>query len=179
MSGIRDMSSKYNTLDGLKERFKKGILEPYKKFLKDNDIYAFNKTSYQICTTEGPATPRWGLVSRKNLFGLDAGIDYQNNNKLVITLNAGRFRIECLPVGFRNKFDISDILDRSEEEQFTEVEQFFDMNNRQAFEKFGVRPNNADEMSFVANCVLLDSLLEGRYSELEEIDCNNKTRTNY
>ena len=39
MSGIRDMSSKYNTLDGLKERFKKGVLEPYKKFLKDNDIY--------------------------------------------------------------------------------------------------------------------------------------------
>ena len=70
-------------------------------------------------------------------------------------------------------------MDRSEEEQFTEVEQFFDMNNRQAFEKFGVRPNDADEMSFVANCVLLDSLLEGRYSELEEIDCDNKTRTNY
>ena len=181
MVNTRDMTSKDNTLEVIKEKFKKGVIDLYRQFLIDKDLDKFGHKSYQICSTvsDEVSTPRWAILSRKNLFGLGAEIDYTDQNRLKLTANPGRFRIECPPITFVNKIDVSDILERSEESQYDEVTQFFDMNNRQVFEKFGIRTSDSDQMIFLANCVLLDSLLHNRYSELKDVFCHNIPRTNY
>lgn len=193
----RDMNSKYNSIEAIKERYQKGIIEAYRIFLETSESVRdarriFNKMQYDICSDGNIQTPRWEIVGRKNFFGLAAEIgpnrpyiDYKNKKRveaseksIFLKVNAGRFRIESQPVEFANMVDISDVLQRSEEEQFIELEEFWNMNNRQLFERFGVQARQEDSRKLVANCIVLDSLLKDKYSELKDVFCHNKGRTN-
>ena len=71
---------------------------------------------------------------------------------------------------------------RSPEEQFTELEEFYNMTNREVFEKYGINAQDEASKMLLSNSLLLDSLLKGKYDEVDTIFCgrldNNVFKTN-
>lgn len=199
MYDLSDMSSKTNSLEGVKEKYKKAVIENY-KYVRENRVQigengryddrfanlrtAFSQKQSDECIDSSlPSNERWGLVSRKNLFGLEAEIlptEYMEQGKPVkgktffLKGCSGRFQMTKFSYSiFPNHINITDILERSEEEQYAEIEEFYNMTNKEFFEKYGINANRKDQINLVANCVILDSLLKGKYSELQEVFCWN------
>lgn len=200
MDELRIMSSEANSLEGIKEKYKKAIIDNYearllecknKRISNIDDINQerriFDSIQYKNAFDDSlGSNDRWGIVSRKNFFGLRAdflpenGKGLRKDNRLYLRLISGRFQMQKFPGVTSKKFfpraiNISDINTRNEEEKFSELEEFYNMNNREVFEKYGVyanlRSDNGSQTNLLANCVILDSLLEERYSEIEDIFC--------
>lgn len=197
MDNLRDMSSTTNSLEGIKEKYKKGVIENFqfvvenqRKIVQDSVFtsmsgpkaalrYAFTQNQYKECHDASlGSNDRWGIVAGKNLFGLEASIlpEKEEGKKIVLKACSGRFQMQKFPQDFFTKtIDISDIRERSENEQYAEIEEFYNMNNRQVFEKYGVfaqcGDGNGERINLIANTVVLDSLLKGRYSEISNIYC--------
>lgn len=200
MDELRDMSSKTNSLDGVKEKYRIAIIDNCREQLTifknmdkkidsidiENGRRRFNSTQYKNAFDNSlGSNDRWGIVSKKNFFGLEAiflpenGKGLKKDNRLYLRLNSGRFQIQKFPSSFSdffpNKINISDIIGRSEEEQFAEIEEFYNMNNREVFEKYGVnarcKNDKSGQTNLIANCVVLDSLLQGIGSDIKEVFC--------
>ena len=196
---IKDMDSKTNSLEGVKEVYQKAVIENLKKkllelnereeekrqngeFLNANDRLEigryFRHAEGDIAYDNSlGANDRWKIISRKNLFGLEAllyPINKPDNLKgsLFLKGTSGRYQVDKFDDDFfPNWICIDDILRRDEEERFKEIEEFYDMNNRDMFEKYGIR---APEYKFktVVDYLLLDSILKDRYSEVKSIYCS-------
>lgn len=177
MVDIRNMNSSDNKIETIKEKFRKGVIEQYKRFIETGNDREFTNKQYEICGSGiGDSTPRWAILSKKNFFGLYAELKHETNESkegLFLMANGGRFRIECCPFTFSREIDISDILEKSEDEQYSYITDFYNMNNRQLFEKYGVSLRMAEEKKFAAACLVLDSLLEGKYESIKDIFCHN------
>lgn len=173
----RDMRSNSNSIESIRKLYQEGIIDPFRTFMESKEEsreakWTFGKSQYRVLRENNP-TPRWNIVSPHNFFGIEGVAETKRNGKrLFLKANAGRFRLESPPLEFKNMIDISDILGRNPEEQFTELDEFYSMNNREFFQKFGVEERGESVYS-VANCLLLDSLLKEKYSELEEVWCHN------
>ena len=178
MEEIRDMQSIVNSIKTIKKRFEIGVIEPYKEFksMETANASDFGTKQYEICYDGSTTTPRWTIISRKNFFGINAVLGRENGQttgQLFLEANPGRFRIECPPFWFKRKIDISDILERNEEQQYCELTEFYNMNNRQFFKKFVVSLKKSEERKLATECLLLDSLLEGKYEEIKDLICHN------
>lgn len=204
MEDLKYMSSRCNSLDGVKEKYKKGIIETFEyicsnkeKIKQDGENRGlfgiegfkrvvqstFNNMQYKECADKSlGSNDRWGIVSKKNFFGIEAvtfpdkaympGEKLSKNKRLFLQANAGRFQPQKFDMYlFPNLINISDILNREEQEQFSEIETFYNMNNREVFEKFGVHASGNNEKMLIANSVLLDSLLKDSYSDVKSIWC--------
>ena len=192
MDELRNMHSKANSLEGVKEKYRKAIIDNYAEKLMQLDnlenirnddiqnlIMSFERTQYQNAYDNSlGSNDRWGIVSQKNFFGLSAEFLPKNdrNNMLYLKLDSGRFQMQKFPNinkrFFPNTLNISDILKRSENEQFTEIEEFYNMNNREVFQKYGIMAYcDNGQANLIANCVILDSLLKEKYSEVIDIFC--------
>lgn len=193
MDELRDMASKANSLQEIKEKYQKAIINNFKEKLAmlknihgNDDIEKikmnFNNTQYQNAFDNSlGSNDRWGIVSKKNFFGLSAEFlpENEKDNALYLKLDSGRFQMQKFPTinknFFPNLINISDILQRSEKEQFAELEEFYNMNNREVFEKYGITAHCSDnyrgQSNLVANCVILDSLLQEKYSNITDIFC--------
>ena len=158
----------------IKDLYDEGIIKPYEEFCEDRDIEKFNAKSYDICSTIQIApwdNPKWRIVGGKNLFGLQPSVSTEGNNtKMFLVPCIGKFRLDRFIglFGWQNAWDISDISSRSEENKYKELREFYHMNNRQVFEKFGLELLDDTEQNriFITNALLLDSLLNGRYSDI-------------
>ena len=200
MNDLRDMYSERNSLKGIKKKFRGGVIgnlnyirDNQDKIHKDWQITfgssmtkksslrsEFANRQSQICMDESlGSNPRWGIVALKNFFGLQAEVfpEYgkDKEKKIILHACAGRFQAQKFPIPptyiFPKTMDISDILERSEEEQVREIEEFYNMTNREVFEKFGVHAENKYTRMLLANCVVLDSLLKGKYEDLKSVYC--------
>ena len=192
MDELRNMHSKANSLEGVKEKYRKAIIDNYAEKLMQLDnlenirnddiqnlIMSFERTQYQNAYDNSlGSNDRWGIVRQKNFFGLSAEFLPKNdrNNMLYLKLDSGRFQMQKFPNinkrFFPNTLNISDILKRSENEQFTEIEEFYNMNNREVFQKYGIMAYcDNGQANLIANCVILDSLLKEKYSEVIDIFC--------
>lgn len=192
MDELRDMHSTVNSLEGVKEKYKKGVIENFKYILENQRTiiqnnkngyeeeewglrHAFDNKQYNECYDDSlGSNDRWGIVAGKNLFGLEASILPEDEKGKIMVLQAcsGRFQRQKFPIRFFTKtIDISDILNRNGNEQYTEIEEFYNMNNRQVFEKYGVNAGFESQRNLIANSVILDSLLQGKYSEISNIFC--------
>lgn len=205
MSDSRNMDSEINSLPIIMEKFRRGIIgnyshikglvEPLYADLENNSDriisykIEYNEIQSSHCTDDSVGSnPRWGILSKRNFFGLAADFkpkEYirptrRNNHnsseseKLLLRACSGRFQMQKFPQAyelFPNAIDISDILERPEEEQVRELENFYSMNNREFFEQFGVCARTNEQKLLLANCVILDSLLKGKYEDIEYIHC--------
>lgn len=202
MDELRNMRSRVNSWEGVKEKYDKGILEAYDYILNHYDElirpgFAKGEATSQIKQQFGDkqfnecvdnslgSNYRWGIVSLKNFFGLEAVIYpeevYESrelpdfSREIYLKANAGRFQ----PNKFNGRIfpkliNISEILDRENaEDYFEELKMFYNMTNRQFFEKFGVFAEVGDDANLIANCVVLDSLLQGRHGEMEDVYCHS------
>lgn len=208
MEELKYMSSESNSLKGVKEKYKRGIIDNF-QWLRDNtDIIKqeaynmgvfgkegyklvmqryFNKKQYRECADNSMGSnDRWGIVGKKNLFGLEAriapdevykqGEEITRDKKWFLKANAGRFQPQKFSLHlFPNFINISDILERKTSEQFSEFERFYDMTNKEVFEVFGVLAEDNNEKMLVANSVLLDSLLRDKYLDINSIWCGRLT----
>lgn len=162
------------SLSEIKSLYDEGIIKPYEEFCKDGDIRKFGDQSYNICSTINIAAwdnPRWRIVGGKNLFGLQAKVSNEGNNpQMVLTPCIGKFRLDRFSDKFvgPKEWDISDILSREGENKYKELREFYHMNNRQVFEEFGFNlwQDNDPNSIFVTNALLLDTLLNDRYSDI-------------
>lgn len=191
MNEFKYMISKTNSFEGVKEKYRKAIIENYRDSLRVRNTESarirFDKTQNSNASYNSlGANDRWAIVSKKNFFGLEASFLPENaqgtesRNMLYLKLNSGRFEMQKFPKKiFPNEINISDIGERSEEEQFAEVEEFYNMNNRQVFEKYGVNARRLNdemgEMNLIACCLVLDSLLQGIGQDMEEIFCTTSS----
>lgn len=197
MDELRDMHSRVNSLEGVKEKYKKGVIENFQYIVENQrqitqnaaDVstegkkralrHAFSNNQYKECYDDSlGSNDRWGIVAEKNIFGLEADIlpENEEGKKIVLRACSGRFQMQKFPQNFFPKtMDISNIRNRNENEQYSEIEEFYNMNNRQVFEKYGVYTQcgegNNIAINLIANSVILDSLLQGRYSEILDIFC--------
>lgn len=85
MDELSDMRARSNSIDGVKEKFKRGILDAYMYVIQNAQSImagsydktqscrnAFNGRQYPMCEDESlGSNSRWGIVSKKNLFGLE------------------------------------------------------------------------------------------------------------
>lgn len=84
----------------------------------------------------------------------------------------GRFQSQKFNAYLFTKYiNISNIYQRNEEEQFTELEEFYNMTNRDVFKKYGILAEKDYDKMLLSNSVLIDSLLKGRYDEVDTIWC--------
>ena len=92
MDELRDMHSTVNSLEGVKEKYKKGVIENFKYILENQRTiiqnnkngyeeeewglrHAFDNKQYNECYDDSlGSNDRWGIVAGKNLFGLEASI---------------------------------------------------------------------------------------------------------
>ena len=192
MNDLRDMSYETNQLNTIMEKYKEAVIDNFRDRLKetrakstvseyDIDIARriFNFAQSKIAMDESiGSNARWGIVGRKNFFGLSAEIfptkrsEIKKDNRLYLKAMSGRFQMQKFASDiFPNRVNISSILGRSEDEQFSEIEEFYNMTNREVFEKYGINARNENDINLIASCVILDSLLKDRYSELKDVFC--------
>lgn len=206
MNELEQMDSENNSLEYIHEIYRKSIIQNYAQRLAElrelaqtgnigiNDIensrIIFNNEFGNEATEISATNPRWTIVGAKNLFGLSAELFPREENKrgiskekrLYLRLETGRFQMQkCMPEYFNstfpNRINISDILERNEGQQFSELDEFYDMNNRQIFEKFGVhmtgldKGENNDDLTLLAISVMLDSILKDKYQNIKKIFC--------
>ena len=88
MNDLRDMSSDINSLIGVKEKYKRAVVENYKYIRENNKQIAENgsdnnpfvnlrtafykKQATECIDSSLPSNERWGLVAGKNFFGISA-----------------------------------------------------------------------------------------------------------
>lgn len=203
MNELEQMDSGNNSLEYIHEIYKKSIIQNYAQRLAElrelaqtgnigiNDIEnsrrIFDNEIGHEATEISATNPRWTLVGAKNLFGLSSELFPREENKrgvskekrLYLRLETGRFQMQkCMPGYFNstfpNRINISDILERNEGRQFSELDEFYDMNNRQIFEKFGVhvtgldKGENNDDLTLLAISVMLDSILKDKYQDIKK-----------
>ena len=196
MNELRDMHSRANSLEGIKEKFQKAIIDNYEQRtetlislrksglpLQESDFDAerrkFDNIQYENAFDDSlTSNDRWGIVSKKNFFGLKAEF-FQPGKKHLLVLRpcSGRFQMQKFPdceQMFPKAIDISDMHKREENKKFAELEEFNNMTNREVFEKYGVDVRGNTVMSLVANCLILDSVLKGRYDDLEDVYCSSE-----
>lgn len=115
---------------------------------------------------------------QKNFFGLEAEFapkDKKQDGILFLKAMSGRFQMQKFPINiFPNEINITYILERKDSEQFIEVEEFYNMTNREVFEKYGIdmdcdAPDGRKNL--IADCVVLDSLLQGMDSDMKDVFC--------
>lgn len=92
----------------------------------------------------------------------------------------GRFQPQKFNNSLFTKYiNISNIYQRREEEQFTELEEFYNMTNRDVFKKYGILATEYHDKMLLANSVLIDSLLKDRYDEVDTIWCGSVDGNHY
>jgi len=201
MDGLYNMKSETNSLNGVRERYKKGIIETYEDICENYDTLivppgcvgegtqkittTFNNMQNDVCRDDSMGSnSRWGIVALKNFFGLSAELyprqiyarrtnaKPNQDEEIYLKACAGRFQPDKFRESiFPNVINISDILFREPDEQFRELEEFYNMTNKELFKKFGVYAEVGKETNLLANCLVFDSLLKDRYSDLEGIRC--------
>lgn len=111
MNELSDMSDMRNSIDGIKEKFKRGIVEAYMYVMQNaqsimagsydkvkNCKFAFDARQGQTCEDLSlGSNARWGIVSKKNLFGLEGelfpderktGEKHSRDNRFYLKANA-------------------------------------------------------------------------------------------
>ena len=195
MENLIDMKSETNSLRKIKEKYKKGVIDNINERLLeireireknggitelelDNERRKFDNTQFQNCYDDSiGSNARWGIVGRKNFFGLEAelyptDVKRSKDSKYFLRAMSGRFQMQKFDRSiFTTRVNISDIRERSEDEQFKELEEFYNMTNRDVFEKYGVLAYDENTRNLVASCVVLDSLLKDKYSEIKDVFC--------
>lgn len=192
MPQLDDMLGESNSFDIIKEKFLSATLDNI-DYIKaheaeiinqsgDSDHRAaleryFNSRVSDICYDDSlGSNGRWGIVSRKNVFGLRVEME---DGRVFLKGMSGRFQMDKFSTDiFPNGMDISDILERGDRETLNQIiEEFYNMNNREFFEKYGVNARGEQQKNLLADCLIIDSLLEGKDSEIQRVYCGQPGRT--
>jgi hypothetical protein len=157
----------------------------------ENDYYGiekltFNKRKIDGRKTEDSKNCTTAIVAKSNLFGLDVTMGPEVD-KFQLKLNFGRFQTSNSEnTVFPASIDISKM---NKEQRLSYFKKFYNMSNREALRFFGLKlPTKFDGTVcrfegcygyLFASCLLLDSLLKGKQSDVTRIICGKPSEGFY
>ncbi len=182
-----DEISGMGSFEVAKRRFKEGVITNYRERqqeIKDKDginsqtfydvFEKFNKTFRSSVNDNDSLYIEDGIVGGKNFFGLKASYNPSEkvqSDTLELSLDSGRFLDKELEKFFDSSVNVGDLSD-TELEEFLET--FYNMNNGEALNKFGITlpvqtngefSGDYEKYAYLfESCLIIDSLLKDKYS---------------